>query len=103
MSTPTCTGGVPEAEIAERAEAFARIGFSVDGTLIPRPAGVDGDHGPYRDFAEGLAREDLAGQVAGDPGVHAKREELFKALDDWWERHPLCQAQVGHPGITFTN
>lgn len=79
-------GGVPEAEIAERAEAFARIGVSVDGTLVPRPAGADGDHGPYRDFAEGVTREDLAAQVSGDPGVHAKCDELFKALDAWWER-----------------
>ncbi|WP_028647498.1 class I SAM-dependent DNA methyltransferase [Nocardiopsis sp. CNT312] len=79
-------GGVPEAEIAERAQAFARIGFSADGTLLPRPPGADREHGPYRDFAEGLTRADLAAQVSKDPGVHAKREELFKALDDWWER-----------------
>ncbi|MGW5877738.1 N-6 DNA methylase [Nocardiopsis terrae] len=79
-------GGVPEAEIQERVEAFARIGFSADGTLVPRSDGADGDHGPYRDFAEGLTRADLAAQVSGDPGVHAKREELFKALADWWQR-----------------
>ena len=79
-------GGVPEAEIQERAEAFARIGFSADGTLIPRPEEADGDHGPYRDFADGLTRADLAAQVSEDPRVHAKRDELFKALDDWWER-----------------
>ncbi|WP_435105347.1 N-6 DNA methylase [Nocardiopsis synnemataformans] len=79
-------GGVPEAEVQERAEAFARIGFSSDGTLVPRPERADGEHGPYRDFAEGLTRADLAAQVGGDPGVHARREELFKALDGWWER-----------------
>ncbi|MBB5495654.1 type I restriction enzyme M protein [Nocardiopsis metallicus] len=79
-------GGVPEAEIADRAEDFARIGFSADRTLIPRSQGADAEHGPYRDFAEGLTRADLAAQVSGDTGVQAKREELIKALDEWWER-----------------
>ena len=79
-------GGVPEAEILERTDVFARIGFSADGTLLPRPDGADGYHGPYRDFAPGLTRAGLADQVSGDAGVHAKRDELFKALDAWWER-----------------
>lgn len=79
-------GGVPEAEIAEKAEDFARIGFSVEHTLLPRPEGVDGGHGPYRDFAEGLTRTDLATQVLKDPGVHARRDELLKVLERWWER-----------------
>ncbi|WP_017574338.1 type I restriction-modification system subunit M [Nocardiopsis kunsanensis] len=77
-------GGVPEAEIAERAETLARLGFSADRVLVPRPEGADGNHGPYRDFAEGLTRADLAGRVANDTGVHAKRTELFKAMWGWW-------------------
>lgn len=80
-------GGVPEAEIAERAEALARLGFSAGRVLVPRAEGADGNHGPYRDFAEGLTRADLAGRVADDPGVHAKREELFKAMERWWQDH----------------
>ncbi|WP_067597193.1 type I restriction-modification system subunit M [Nocardiopsis listeri] len=79
-------GGVPEAEIEAKAEDFARIGFSVEHTLIPRSEGSDGEHGPYRDFAAGLTRGNLAAQVSGDMGVHAKRAELFKALDEWWQR-----------------
>ncbi|GAA3725926.1 type I restriction enzyme M protein [Spinactinospora alkalitolerans] len=77
-------GGVPEAEIEAKREAFARIGFTADRTLIRREPGADGEHGPYRDFAEGLTRADLAAQVADDPGVHAKRDELFKAMAKWW-------------------
>ncbi|WP_444962765.1 N-6 DNA methylase [Nocardiopsis sp. M1B1] len=80
-------GGVPEAEITDRAEVFQRIGFSSDAVLVSREPGADGDHGPYRDFAEGLTRADLADRVADDPGVHARRDELFKAMRKWWEDH----------------
>ena len=79
-------GGVPEGEIKAKTEDFARIGFSVERTLSPRAQGSDGEHGPYRDFAAGLTRADLAAQVSGDAGVHAKRDELFKALEEWWQR-----------------
>lgn len=81
-------GGVPEAEVTERAQALARIGFSADRVLLPRAEGVDSQsHGPYRDFATHLTRADLAEQVADDPGVHAKRDELTKAMGDWWQEH----------------
>jgi len=72
-------GGVPEAEIRAHAGSFAAYGIKVDVLFSPS----EQTRG-YRDFPPG-GWETVADQI---PMLTADRKsELFKAFDEWWDRH----------------
>lgn len=74
-------GGVPRAEIADKAELFAAHGFDPHERVF-----TDSDES-YVNFAAEVSRVDLKEIVATSVGVQAKETELRSALDKWWGKH----------------
>ncbi|MEU0151546.1 type I restriction-modification system subunit M [Micromonospora fulviviridis] len=73
-------GGVPRAEVADKAALLAAHGFTTDAVFVHR------DDVSY-DFAPGLDRSALAALVTDHPGVRAREAEVAAAQSDWWEEH----------------
>ena len=71
-------GGIPRAEVAEKAALFKAHGLKPTHLLISR----DGD---YFDFAERIEdRGDLRAAIESDDGVRAAENRVRQAIDEWW-------------------
>jgi type I restriction enzyme M protein len=74
------SGGVPRAEVADRADLFAAHGFTTEAVFVDR------DEACY-DFANGVDRQALAALVTDHAGVRARETELATAHLAWWDEH----------------
>ena len=74
-------GGVPKAEVADRAQLFAAHGLDAMDLFIERDAG-------YLDFRPGLTRrQDLKPAVENNPSLAAKEAAIRAAFEQWWQAH----------------
>jgi type I restriction enzyme M protein len=80
-------GGVPRAEVADKAPTFRAHGFSAERIFARRDDA-------YLEFRSGLARTDFKALVTGDKVVLAQEATLAAALDHWWERHATLVANL---------
>ena len=80
-------GGVPRAEVTDKAPLFTAHGFSAQRIFTGRDD-------VYLDFREGVARADVKIRVTTDEGVLAREAELRDALDSWWEQHATLVADL---------
>jgi type I restriction enzyme M protein len=80
-------GGVPRAEVADRALLFTAHGFSPERAFIGRDT-------VYLDFRDGVTKAGLKRLVTSDEGVLAREAELHAALNRWWEQHAALVADL---------
>jgi type I restriction enzyme M protein len=80
-------GGVPEAEVADKAPLFIAHGFSAERIFTVRDES-------YLDFLSHLTRSYLKTVVVTDDGVQAREAELHAARDRWWEDHARLVADL---------
>ncbi|SCL43334.1 type I restriction-modification system subunit M [Micromonospora aurantiaca (nom. illeg.)] len=73
-------GGVPRAEVADKANLFTSHGFTTEAVLVERD-------NAYYEFAPGVDRVALAPLVTRHPGVRDREAELATAQTGWWEEH----------------
>lgn len=73
-------GGVPKAEVADKADLFTAHGFTTDAVFVDRDDA-------YYNFAPVLDRAALAALVTNHQGVRAREAELASARETWWEEH----------------
>lgn len=76
-------GGIPMAEIEDRAGLFQSLGVDPAAIFAPRPK-----DDRYRDFAPAVSdRSAIAGIIGSDVGLQKKTGALKKALTKWWTSH----------------
>ena len=80
-------GGVPRAEVDNKAPLFIAHGFSPDRVFVAHDDA-------YLDFAAGVTKADLKTLVTTDEGIQAREAELRAALDRWWEEHAKLVADL---------
>ncbi|MEU7944145.1 class I SAM-dependent DNA methyltransferase [Micromonospora taraxaci] len=73
-------GGVPKAEVADKAELFASYGFATDAVFVDRDDA-------YVDFAPGIDRAVLAALVTDHAGVRDREAALEAVKREWWDEH----------------
>jgi len=74
-------GGVPRAEVSEKAELFAAHGLDPRAVFVERDAG-------YYDFAPHLTeRAQIKAAIERDAGVQAQEARLREAFEAWWREH----------------
>ncbi|MET8251482.1 class I SAM-dependent DNA methyltransferase [Micromonospora sp. NPDC005197] len=73
-------GGVPRAEVADKADLFAAHGFTTDAVFVERDDA-------YYDFAPGVDGAALRALVTDHAGVRAREATLAAAQRDWWNEH----------------
>ncbi|MFY1685006.1 N-6 DNA methylase [Micromonospora sp. WMMD730] len=73
-------GGVPKAEIANKADLLAAHGFTTDAVFIDRDD-------TYFDFHPGVDRPALATRVTEHAGVCDREIALAAAQREWWGEH----------------
>ncbi len=73
-------GGVPRAEVADKADLFAAHGFTTEAVFVDRDDA-------YYDFAPGVNRAVLAALAADLSGVRAREGEMAAAQESWWDEH----------------
>ncbi len=74
-------GGVPKAEVAEKAALFAAHGLNPLDLLAERDA-------KYHDFRPELTRrQDLKPAIEGNPGLLAREAAIRDAFEQWWQAH----------------
>ncbi|MFV2110500.1 N-6 DNA methylase [Micromonospora sp. LOL_015] len=73
-------GGVPKAEVADKADLFTAHGFTTDAVFVDRDDA-------YYDFAQGVDRAALAALVTAHEGVREREAALAAAQQEWWEEH----------------
>jgi type I restriction enzyme M protein len=80
-------GGIPRAEVVDKASLFTAHGFSAERIFTGRDDA-------YLDFRDGVTKSDLKALVTTDEGVLAREAELRAALDRWWEQHAGLVAEL---------
>ena len=80
-------GGVPRAEVADKAPLFTAHGFSAERIFAGRDDA-------YLKFREGVARANLKTLVTTDEAVLAREAELRAGLDRWWDQHARLVAEL---------
>ncbi|MGH3517543.1 MAG: N-6 DNA methylase [Micromonosporaceae bacterium] len=73
-------GGIPKAEVADKADLFTAHGFTTDAVFVDRDDA-------YYDFAPSVDRAALAALVIDHTGVRAREADLTTAQHSWWEEH----------------
>ena len=74
-------GGVPKAEVADKAALFRAHGLDPLDLLVERDA-------KYFDFKPGLtSRQDLKPAIEGNAGINAKEAAIREAFEQWWQAH----------------
>ena len=74
-------GGVPKAEVADKAALFQAHGLDPRDLFVERDAN-------YFDFkAELTRRQDLKPAIEGNPGLTAKEAAIRAAFEHWWQAH----------------
>jgi type I restriction enzyme M protein len=80
-------GGVPRAEVADKASLFTAHGFSPERIFTGRDDA-------YLNFRDGVAKAHLQTLVTTDVGVLAREAQLRAVLDHWWEDHATLVADL---------
>ena len=74
-------GGVPKAEVADKAALFQAHGLDPRDLFVERDA-------KYFDFKPALAsRRDLRPAIEGNAGIIAKEAAVREAFEQWWQAH----------------
>jgi len=74
-------GGIPKAEVAEKAKLFSAHGLNPLDLLIERDA-------KYFDFAHALdTRQSLKPAIEGNAGLITKEAAIRAAFEQWWQAH----------------
>lgn len=74
-------GGVPKAEVEEKARLFSAHGLDPHDLFVERDA-------KYFDFAPFLTRrQELKPAIEGNPGLIAKEAAIRDAFEQWWQAH----------------
>lgn len=74
-------GGVPRAEVADKAALFQAHGLDPLDLFVERDA-------KYFDFKPGLTRrQDLKPAIEGNAGIKAREAALREAFEQWWQAH----------------
>lgn len=74
-------GGIPKAEVADKAKLFSAHGLNPLDLLVERDA-------KYLDFAPALAtRQSLKPAIEGNAGLVAKEAAIRAAFEQWWQAH----------------
>ncbi|RQO59691.1 restriction endonuclease subunit M [Paucibacter sp. KBW04] len=74
-------GGIPKAEVADKAKLFSAHGLNPLDLLVERDA-------KYFDFAPALAtRQSLKPAIEGNAGINAKEAAIRAAFEQWWQAH----------------
>lgn len=74
-------GGVPKAEVDDKAALFQAHGLDPLDLFIERDA-------KYFNFKPELARrQDLKPAIEGNAGIHAKEAAIREAFEQWWQAH----------------
>jgi len=74
-------GGVPKAEVADKAALFQAHGLDPLDLLVERDA-------KYFDFKPGLTRrQDLKPAIEGNAGINAREAAIREAFEQWWQAH----------------
>lgn len=74
-------GGVPKAEVADKAGLFSAHGLNPLDLLVERDA-------KYYDFKPELSkRQDLKPAIEGNAGLVAKEAAIRAAFESWWQAH----------------
>lgn len=74
-------GGIPKAEVADKAKLFSAHGLNPLDLLVERDA-------KYFDFAPALAtRQSLKPAIEGNAGLVAKEAAIRAAFEQWWQAH----------------
>jgi type I restriction enzyme M protein len=77
-------GGVPKAEVADKATLFHAHGLNPLDLFVERDA-------KYFDFKPALAkRQDLKPAIEGNAGLVAKEAAIRAAFEQWWQAHSGC-------------
>lgn len=74
-------GGIPKAEVADKAKLFSAHGLNPLDLLVERDA-------KYFDFAPALdTRQALKPAIEGNAGLVAKEAAIRAAFEQWWQAH----------------
>jgi type I restriction enzyme M protein len=74
-------GGVPKAEVTDKATLFRAHGLNPQDLLVERDA-------KYYDFKPDLSkRQDLKPAIEGNDGLVAKEAAIRAAFEQWWQAH----------------
>lgn len=74
-------GGIPKAEVADKAALFQAHGLNPLDLLVERDA-------KYFDFKPALEkRQDLKSDIESNPGLLAKEAAIRAAFEEWWQQH----------------
>jgi len=74
-------GGIPKAEVADKAKLFSAHGLNPLDFLVERDA-------KYFDFAPALdTRQALKPAIEGNAGINAKEAAIRAAFEQWWQAH----------------
>lgn len=74
-------GGIPKAEVADKAKLFSAHGLNPLDLLVERDA-------KYFNFAPALAtRQSLKPAIEGNAGLVAKEAAIRAAFEQWWQAH----------------
>lgn len=74
-------GGIPKAEVADKASLFSAHGLNTMDLLVARDA-------KYYDFAPALDnRQALKPAIENNPGLVAKEAAIRTAFEQWWQAH----------------
>lgn len=78
-------GGIPKAEVEDKAKLFSAHGLNPLDLLVERP---NDPTGKYFDFAPALAtRQSLKPAIEGNAGINAKEAAIRAAFEQWWQAH----------------
>lgn len=81
-------GGVPKAEVADKAALFNAHGLNPLDLLVERDA-------KYLDFRPELTkRQDLKAAIEGNAGLVAKEAAIRAAFEQWWQAHSARITQL---------
>ena len=99
-------GGLPKAEVADKAGLFQAHGLNPLDLLQDRHSREGGNPGidqKYFDFKPALAsRQALKPAIEGNPGLVAKEAAIRAAFESWWAAHSTrITALAGQRGNTF--
>ncbi|MFQ2548196.1 N-6 DNA methylase [Aeromonas caviae] len=78
-------GGIPKAEVADKAKLFSAHGLNPLDLLVERP---NDPTGKYFDFAPALnTRQALKPAIEDNAGINAKEAAIRAAFEQWWQAH----------------
>jgi type I restriction enzyme M protein len=85
-------GGIPKAEVANKARLFSAHGLNPMALFQPRHSGESGNPDPrnadYYDFKPELTRrQDLKPAIETNAGLVAKEAAIRAAFEQWWQAH----------------